>query len=555
MSLEDAWERLREEREKPSAKDQWLGGIAEGLFSEDDALRYQSYADNPVGFCKEVLGLYLTPDQEDFMNAVVDPRYEIVQVQSATGVGKTFALGAIAIWIYKTMPGAKVYTASAPPEKNLRELLWGEIYQLVDTDPSLFVNDDVRASMHISRSQKEFITGVTIPVSKSHEQMVTIFSGKHAPVLIFIFDEGDGIPDAVFEGADGCMSGGIFIKQIVTFNPKKKEGEAYRRATEGIAFVMKMSAFSHPNVITGDNHIVPGAVTREATARRINDWTEPLRDDEEIDSTCFEVPEFMVGYVAHTPAGKPYPPILPGWRRIFDGQFSYKVLGEYPAAGTDQLIRDDWIDMAVSKWEGFRAMHDGQVKPPNGILPKAGYDVAGGGPDSHVIGFRYGEWCMPPLSWKDMDPDRGAEKAARYCNEREAKMVYVDSTCVGAGTPHRIYRYSRAQGWKIDAITVMMNQRSTGWTEEGDFYSVRDEAFWLFREAFRKGEIMIPPSTYSLECKRLHQALYALTYHIKGSTIKIVDKLTLRRILGFSPDEVDTYMLTYCPANVWMGTI
>ena len=553
MPVSDSIEKLIEAQKQPTTKEIWYQGLADGLEPDDKQAEYEQYADDPVGFCRQELGLYLTPDQEAFMSAVVDPRYEIIQVQSATGVGKTFALGALAIWAYKCLTACKVYTASAPPEKNLKELLWGEIYQLVEDNTSMFLKDDVKASMHISRSKKEFITGVTIPSSKSHEQMVTIFSGKHAPSLLFEFDEADGIPDAVFEGADGCMSGGIFVKQIVTYNPKIKEGEAYRRKIDGDAHVLSMSAFDHPNVIHGDDAIVPGAVTREKTARRINDWTVSLEEDEEEDSTCYEVPEFFEDYIAHTPAGKEYPPIEAGVRRIVDGQFSYKVLGLYPAAGLDQLIHDDWIDKAVARWVLMQAGLDEDFIP--GIRPLMGLDVAGNGPDSHVAAFRYGGWLKPLISWKNMDPDRGAEKAARLYNEHNAKICYVDSTGVGAATPTRMYRFGRDQGWEIEPVRVMVNKKSKGWAEEGDFYSLRDEAFWNVREAFRTDQAMIPPPGHSFECKRLHQALVALTYDIRGSTIKVVEKKILKKKLGFSPDEMDAYMLTYCPSNVWMGTI
>jgi hypothetical protein len=316
-----------------------------------------------------------------------------------------------------------------------------------------------------------------------------------------------------------------------------------------------MSAFNHPNVLAGDDHIVPGAVTKEKTARRINDWTEPLGLDEEEDETCFEVPKIFEGYIAHTASGKSYSPIEGGIRRIVDGQFSYKVLGKYPAAGLDQLIQDNWIDAAVVRWESMRAMTHGLIEPPQGIDPLMGLDVAGNGPDSHVAAFNYGGWWDLPISWRLMDPDRGAEKAARLYHERGAKRCYVDSTGVGAAAPHRMYRYGRDQGWDIKAVIVMVNKRSKGWTVDGDFYSLRDEAFWRMREAFRLGDVMLPPPSFNFECKRLHQALVALTFEIHNSTIKIVQKKVLKKKLGFSPDEADAYMLTYCPRNVWMGTI
>ena len=211
---------------KPSIKDLWAQGLEEGL-DPDAGQDYAAYQDDPVGFAEDVLGVKLTRAQKELLEAVRD--YEIVQVKSATGVGKTFVLGVLAIWVYKAWKWAQVYTTAAPPESNLKKLLWGEIYSLAREHVILFEGDKVRASMHIDRHPKQFVTGVSIPKDAKAEDIVTKWSGKHSPVLVFIFDEGDGIPDAVYEGADGCMSGGIFVRQVVCFNPKKKSGEAYRR--------------------------------------------------------------------------------------------------------------------------------------------------------------------------------------------------------------------------------------------------------------------------------------------------------------------------------------
>ena len=105
-------ERLRLESLKPQVRDLWAAGFVAGLdpSKEDDLAIYQK---DPVGFANDILGVSLTPAQMELLEAVRD--YEIVQVKSATGVGKTFVLGVLAVWVYKCFDWAQVYTAAAPP--------------------------------------------------------------------------------------------------------------------------------------------------------------------------------------------------------------------------------------------------------------------------------------------------------------------------------------------------------------------------------------------------------------------------------------------------------
>ena len=70
---------------------------------------------------------------------------------------------------------------------------------------------------------------------------------------------------------------------------------------------IKLSAFNHPNVVNGDNRI-PGAVTRETTVRRINQWSRQLADGESVDGDCFELPTYLAGALAMDQSGAEYPP-------------------------------------------------------------------------------------------------------------------------------------------------------------------------------------------------------------------------------------------------------
>lgn len=545
--------RLQETIEqKPSLQEQWAQGIIDGLDPNlSQGGKYAKYQKDPVGFCENELNLNLTEDQKAMLLAFLE--YPITQVASATGVGKTFALAALAVWVYKTYIETKVYTASAPPEANLRELLWGEIYSLAKDCEEMFAADTIKQSLKIERHPKQYIIGVSIPVSKNEREIVTRFSGKHARILAFLFDEGDGIPDPVYEGADGCMSGGEFVRQIVCFNPKEKRGVPYHREKNGTAKTLNMSAFNHPNVITGDN-VVPGAVTREKTVERINLWTEPKPIDKEVDATCFKVPEYLIGTTAQMPNGKISEPLRPGYRVVIDGQFDYKVRGQYPVGAADQLFWDSWIDDAIYRWELMRASHGGVVTPPAGIQPHMGYDVAGDGADSHAYGFRYGHWWDVPTMHKEVQPHKAAMKAVRLYRERNAKDVAVDTIGVGAGTPGIMESHGRELGLRIKVKSIKVSESASGWNEDGECELLRDEAYWNVRVALRDAKIALPPPTHNEACKRMHEAMRIMTYE-ERKKIKVMDKKVMRRKLGYSPDELECFVLTYATAKNWMGGI
>ena len=231
---------------------------------------FGQYQDDPVGFGEEVLGETYTDEVKSMMESVRNNQITVAKSSNATG--KTHGAGRVAVWWYKAFPDSQVYTAAAPPESNLKKLLWGEIGSIIEKHSKLFETDTV-TNLHIQRSSQSFLTGVTIPSSGTVAQREAKFSGKHAPHLLFILDEGDAIPDEVYRGIESCMTGG-HARLLIMFNPRSEVGEAYRMERDGRANVVRLSAFSHPNVVQGTD-VIPGAVSRETTVRRVNQWCRP----------------------------------------------------------------------------------------------------------------------------------------------------------------------------------------------------------------------------------------------------------------------------------------
>jgi hypothetical protein len=502
--------------------------------------KFFKYQDDPVGFGEKVLGEYYTDDIKRVMESVRDNPVTIAK--SANGVGKTHSAARIAIWFYKCFPDSQVYTTAAPPYRNLQTLLWGEIMSVVEKHKDKVLPYDRLRNLHISMGAKHFITGVAIPTSGTSKEREAKFSGKHAPYLLFIVDEGDAVPDEIYDAIESCMSGGEF-RLLIMFNPRFKGGPVYYKEKRNLANVITLSAFDHPNVITGKD-VIPGAVNQVTTIRRIHNWSRPLHPNEKVEADCFEVPEFLVGKEVTGLDGIIKPPLQAGFRKIEQPELSYMVLADYPAQSEMQLISQTWIDKARSNYDLYVAKF-GEL-PPENVQPVLGVDIAELGIDYNTACLRYGSYVAPLKAWNGIDPDDSATKTYTLYVENNAKIAMVDGTGVGAGVAPRVARIGREEN-RDDVRTVSVKSASAPSrvikVEEGEFYMLRDQLWWSVREWLKNDpNAMLPNDPFLLE------ELAAPTYKkdLRGK-IRVTDKDTLRDVLRRSTDRADALCLTFAP--------
>jgi len=514
--------------------------------------KFKKYINDPVGFGIDILGDEYTEDIVAVMESVRDNPVTIAR--SATAVGKTFAAARIAIWWYMVHPESQVWATAAPPLENLKNLLWGEISTILNKKPELFEDSEIttlqiRKQTSNERMKSKFgIYGVAIPTSGSKEEREAKFSGKHASHLMFILDEGDAIPDEVYKGVDGCASGGE-TRILIMFNPKAKRGPVYNKEKAGQANVVELSAFSHPNVFTGRD-IIPGAVTREKTIKRINDWTrEFVEGENEHQVETFEVPNFLVGEQAVSDSGRMYPPIPFGKRVITDPQFSYKVLGKYPAQSESQLISEEYLLAARARYDAYIAKYGERVT--NGARPRLGVDIAEFGVDYNVLCPRYANLVMPPHRWSGLDPVQTADKILDFYYKLNAEMALIDGIGIGSSVAPNMVREDHRNRPNhedpVRAIGVKFSESPSPIikAEEGDFYQKRDQLWWAMREWFRlpENEAMLPPNNDLFE--ELMTATYSTDKH--GGKITVMSKEEMRDILKRSPNYADALALTFDP--------
>ncbi|MBC8316509.1 MAG: hypothetical protein H8E41_01290 [Desulfobulbaceae bacterium] len=513
------------ERKKGELFDQ-LSAAIDARFSTGST-DYSMYQDNPVAFAKEVLGETLTSDMIRLMEAVRDN--QVVIAKSGNAVGKTFIAARLAVWWLLCFVECQVYSCAAPPEGNLRRLLWGEIGSIVEKRSDLFEGCDAK-TLHIAKSSIAFLTGVSIPASGTASQKEARFSGKHSPNLLFLCDEADGIPDEVFKGIESCMSGG-HARLLCMFNPRSEQGHAYRLERDGRAKVVELSACNHPNVLTGKNKI-PGAVDRQTTVRRINQWTRPLVANEQPDSNCFELPGFLVGTTAIDQAGREYPPLPSGWYKILEPAFSYMVLGQYPAQASTQLISREWLDRARSRWDSYVVEH-GEI-PPSSTGAIMGLDIGEFGTDANVACFRYGGYVERLVSWSGVDTVVTANRAAAEYQSRMIRFCNVDATGVGAGVAPQM----TIAGCRANPVKVASSP--TEKSELGEFRNLRSQLWWACREWLRLDHgAMLPPDDTLLE------ELATPTYEVRNGKVEVMQKPIMREMLRRSPDRADALCLTF----------
>jgi hypothetical protein len=519
-----------------------------GMVAQTGVVDFSQYAENPVRFGTEVLGERYTDPIKTVMNSVRDNPVTIAV--SANATGKSHAAARIALWFYLCYPDAQVYTTAAPPERNLRKILWGEIGSLTRKRQDLLPGSDVSSGMNIQRSPQSFITGVSIPMAGTPEQREAKFSGKHAPHMLFIVDEADAVPQEVFKGIESCMSGGM-TRMLIMFNPRADVGTVSGMVKRREGNVIHLSAFDHPNVSTGED-VISGAVSREKTVRRINEWTRPLAPHETVDVECFEVPDFLVGSVARSMGNVEYPPLPAGHRRVTNPAFFYMVLGIYPPRSETQLISRVWLDNAVSRWLTYVAKYG--ENPPHNVRPIVGLDIADMGRDTNQLTLRYGGWVPRQQGWSGIDPDATAIKGFGILKQLGLPMndiyIFTDGTGVGAGVAPRMVRLgaSRATGVMVASSPTYAPMAAPD-EKMGEFFQMRDQLWWSVMVWLRDDPgAMLPPDDDLLE------ELAAPSYFIRGGRIRVSDKDTMKELLGRSPDRAESLMLTFAPLPASAGT-
>jgi hypothetical protein len=495
-------------------------------------------------------------------------REKRVFVQSACGTGKTVQAAQIAAIYAKLFPAEQtsgdygaVWVGTAPPKDNL-DKIFGYVASLATSPEHRWLFDgDVHRSNYLksARNPNSGLQGQPFPQSGEDAKKIAAWKGKHAPHQIII-DEADGIEPVFWTAIEMCLTGED-EHLLCLFNPNTPLGQVYDWVRTGWGHVVHISAFDHPNVITGENRI-PGAVSREKVVYEILDKSRPHVDEEAeegaMDLRLFEVPRYLVGCHAEIRGRRRV--LGAGLRLVTDGRLDTEILGRYPAQSRQRLFQDAHIDAARLRYDLYVAEHG--ERRPVGVAPVLGVDPSEGGEgDRNALVVRYGDFVLPPMTRPGADVNQLGAWAATVAREHSCRMAFVDAISYGQGTAYIMidgYTYHpedaqepiviRGLGRsRVVLVKVSRRPEAIHETKDGSFKLLKDflawrVMLWLKHEPLLGvySTAMLPPDENLLRTLRIIE-----WHNDRAGLINTSDKATLRPLLGGSPNEFDALAATF----------
>ena len=153
-----------------------------------------------------------------------------LSVRSGHAVGKTTFLAWTILWFLLTRPDVKI-ACTANSASQLEQILWSEIQKWHKRMPVGFQNElEFRTDkITIKNAPESFCVART-----SRRENPEALQGFHSPNMLFIIDEASGVPDIIFEVAQGAMSTHN-AKTVMVGNPNRASGffyDAFNRNAE-----------------------------------------------------------------------------------------------------------------------------------------------------------------------------------------------------------------------------------------------------------------------------------------------------------------------------------
>ena len=434
---------------------------------------FRMYRDDPVGFCTDVLKVRLWEKQETLLRALAAPDARVV-VAGCHASGKDFA------------------SATSATDRQVRVAFMGEVSRRFR---STLPGELYEMSLRVDRAiPSGIIAFATTETSK--------FSGIHAPRMLVILSEAQGLNTEVWDGAYAIATGDD-VRILALGNPVAAVGKFYDVYRSPAWTAIPMSALEHPNVIAG-KAIVPGGPSRAWVAEVVREYGEE-----------------SAYYIA-------------------------RVLGEFPEDAAETLVERRWLEAAAERYEQGTLEAEAQAGKRLIAIDPARY-----GPDKTALVYREGPVIRTITAWGGTDVMESAGRAITFAADRglvtqryplephefgysaaghqawaKCQVAFViDEIGLGGGMLDRL----KEQGHVVGAFNA---SRVSRYPER--FHNLRAEAFWGLRILLDQGKLAMPKDD------ALWEELCTLMWKVNSTgKVQIEAKDEFRARLGRSPDRAD----------------
>ena len=173
------------------------------------------YLDDPIGFCRDILGVELWHAQADALSSIISN--ERVAVKSGNGLGKGFLSACAVLWWTWTRKPCTVIT-TAPTSRQVRFVLWRQIRRLYNAAVVPLGGQMLEQRWELAPDQ--YAMGITAADATS-------FQGFHSEALLVVVDEAAGVSEEIYEAVDSMATAGN-PRIILIGNPTTVNGGFFR---------------------------------------------------------------------------------------------------------------------------------------------------------------------------------------------------------------------------------------------------------------------------------------------------------------------------------------
>lgn len=492
---------------------------------------YSDLIEDPLLFQKLCWPSMLLYDrQKEIIESVVENDETIVV--AGNQLGKDFITAFIVLWFFCSRTPCHVITSSAG-QTQLKSVLWGEIRNFIQNSTvSLPIKVNDLALSYIREDgtlePKSYVLGIVTNTSENMQGHHLARGPRNAARTLAIFDEASGIADEYYNAADTWSHRKLIIGNPLPCNNffynGVKAGDIPRDS--GIGFhrkIIKVKADDSPNVrlakeelrlgkTPSERIIIPGVVSWNDYQKRRKLW-DPIRQSIGLDAEFYEGSEVLL-----------FPPdwlnkaeerhrcILHPSKRIA------LAMGVDTAEGGDSTVWTIVDDLGIIEQLSLKTSDTSDIpgrtivliKKHNLLSENILFDIGGGG-KQHADNLRKSGYSVQTI------PFGGSPSVINIPVGKQAKQEAKEETTEN----RQVYKNKRAEMYGI--LRDLLDPDNDAVFAIADKYTeLRRQLAPLPLMYDGEGKMYLPP---------------------KDKPSVNYTGLTIRQILGCSPDEADSLVL------------
>lgn len=479
---------------------------------EDVLIKFRQ---NPVLFT-EMCGWKTWSIQREIMNSVRDHRY--TAVVSCPDSGKTWVASRIAAWYLNSFPKS-IVVVIAPLARQIKDLFWKE-FRTTYADSRIILAGTPKLDAHMQITADHFIRGYIAREESGKSSIMDKMTGYHAPHMLVIMDQADGLQREVWDAVWGLMTSG-HARLLTLTNPINPE-------SENAQVIMPDRKTSYGRKYVTDNGEVKpvDGIGWNVIKIRAEDTPNVANKILETDPSAFPG---LMSYEYYVECREVWDPNDPRTKIYLDAEYADSLsLTVLTKSMRDRIFRV-------------------QLEPDFTRI-KVGVDVADEGLDRSVWTVMAGN----RLLFIDSVVGHNTEEVATHTEYIRSKIYRltghdaiewnIDAVGIGKGVHDKLIN----KGFPANAVYA--GEGVDDIYTRKQLFNKRAEMHWRIRELAESNSLsLVPffPLEDENELSRLQEDCAKVRYKLPEGTFKIqiLSKKDLRKFLKRSPDNFDSLCL------------